>query len=561
MIFIILVSVILFFIRGILENKRAKKRLIAQWRENYGKPPAKNWRAECYENLDQYHNKHKNDGKYGVYFVDDITWNDLELDRVFVRMDYTMSRAGMEFLYHTLRKPKFEPKELAQWEEKIVYFMEHEEERIALQLLLKRLGRMEKYSLYQYLDQLEVLGKRSNAKHYIGLAAYVAAALLFRVNVSVGLVTMMLTAGINIGLYLKEKSRIEPYITSFAYVLNLLYVSADIKTVKASVITEEREALLKDRAKLKHFYRGAGIVTSKNANAGNPAELLFDYVRMLFHPDLIQFNKMYQELMRYRAEVDHMFGIWGLLDTVISIGAFRASLPTYCVPEFSESVIWDMEDGYHPLLQKPVRNSLKTQKGVLITGSNASGKSTFLKTAAINALLSQTIHTAVASRFVMRRSRIYSSMALRDNMEAQESYYIVEIKAIKRILDAIRQTELPPVLCFVDEVLRGTNTVERIAASTQVLLGMVKETVQCFAATHDIELTELLKDAYENYHFEEEIRNEDVLFSYQLKEGKATTRNAIRLLAMMGYEEDIVRQAERQAEYFVQTGQWKGDIE
>jgi len=111
-------------------------------------------------------------------------------------------------------------------------------------------------------------------------------------------------------------------------------------------------------------------------------------------------------------------------------------------------------------------------------------------------------------------------------------------------------------LCFVDEVLRGTNTVERIAASTQVLKSLAGNNMCCFAATHDIELTSLLNDYYDNYHFEEEIRDGDIFFNYTLLDGKATTRNAIMLLEIMGYSPSIIEQARQQAEHFVASGIW-----
>ena len=112
------------------------------------------------------------------------------------------------------------------------------------------------------------------------------------------------------------------------------------------------------------------------------------------------------------------------------------------------------------------------------------------------------------------------------------------------------------MLCFVDEVLRGTNTVERIAASAQILKSLAGGNCLCFAATHDIELTRLLREEYRNYHFEEEIRDNDILFSYQLMNGRSSTRNAIRLLGIMGYEEEIVHRAERLAEDFLRNGSW-----
>ena len=147
-------------------------------------------------------------------------------------------------------------------------------------------------------------------------------------------------------------------------------------------------------------------------------------------------------------------------------------------------------------------------------------------------------------------------MALKDDVLEGDSYYIVEIKSIKRIIDAAAQTG-SQVLCFVDEVLRGTNTVERIAASTQILKSLAEEKVQCFAATHDIELTALLKDIYEIYHFEGDVTDNDVKFDYKLKTGPATTRNAIKLLKVLGYDESIVDNAQKMADSFLETGSWE----
>ena len=78
----------------------------------------------------------------------------------------------------------------------------------------------------------------------------------------------------------------------------------------------------------------------------------------------------------------------------------------------------------------------------------------------------------------------------------------------------------------------------------------------CFAATHDIELTHLLESRYSNYHFQEEIRDNDVKFNYVLYSGRATTRNAIKLLGIMGYDEAVIRKAEDTANRFLETGKW-----
>ena len=282
---------------------------------------------------------------------------------------------------------------------------------------------------------------------------------------------------------------------------------------------------------------------------------------MTMHIDIILFNRMLGKLRCHVEDIDSLITNIGYVETAIAVGNFRHSLKEgWCVPEFVENSFTNDEilvikDGYHPLIDNPVKNSIATDKGVLLTGSNASGKSTFLRMVAVNAILAQTIHTCMADEYKAPLFYICSSMSLKDNLESGESYYIVEIKSLKRVLQSA-ETENRRVLCFVDEVLRGTNTVERIAASTQILKSLATDEYLCFAATHDIELTQLLIDRYNNYHFEEEIVDGDILFPYKLMEGKATTRNAIKLLQIMGYEDAIIEDATRLAEHFVTFGTW-----
>ena len=194
------------------------------------------------------------------------------------------------------------------------------------------------------------------------------------------------------------------------------------------------------------------------------------------------------------------------------------------------------------------------KKNILLTGSNASGKSTFLKTLGCNILLAQTIHTCTAKEFEIPFCKLFTSMSLKDSLSLKESYYMAEIKAIKRILDAAEKEDM--IVCMVDEVLRGTNTVERIAASTQILKSMDRENMLCLAATHDIELTKTLEEDYDNYHFEESLVKGDILFSYRLKSGRAKSSNAIDLLANLGYDSILIENARNMVSYFEEKGEW-----
>ena len=247
---------------------------------------------------------------------------------------------------------------------------------------------------------------------------------------------------------------------------------------------------------------------------------------------------------------------------MLAAASYREMLGDYGIPVLHEA---DGQAGirnmkikglYHPLLSDPVKNDIETDRCMLLSGSNASGKSTFIKAVAVSALFAQTIHTVPADYYEACFYRIYSSMALRDDILSSESYFIVEIKSLRRIFTKAKEAGVP-VLCFIDEILRGTNTVERVAASSELLEALSGENAMCFAATHDIELTYLLEKQYANYHFSEHIQAEDITFDYQIKRGRADSRNAIRLLAMVGFEKELVERSARRVEAFLAEGVWQ----
>jgi hypothetical protein len=551
-------GIILFFIAVFFlewnRARQAKKTFEKNLYENYGKLSEKKYSPERFARMDSYFRRHSRPGQ-----IDDITWNDLEMDELFRRMNYTLSALGEEYLYHTLRTPKQDIRELEHFEEVVKFFGEHANERVRLQQEMHRLGYMGKYSLYDYLDNLDYLGERSNKRHLLCDFLFLPFFGMLWINFSVGIIGIVILTIYNIVSYFKEKNDIDPYITSFAYVMRLLEVCGRLEKHPIPVCGGEWEQMKRHADKMQGLRRNSFWVMSNAGgnSAGDIASLVMDYIRMVFHVDLIKFNRMLRLLRGHMEDVDILIGTVGYLETAVAVWIFRESLQEgYCLPDFSDTRRLLMEEGYHPLLKHPVKNSIDARRGVLLTGSNASGKSTFLKTVAVNAILSQTVNTCPAKSYHACFFDIYSSMALRDDMKSGESYYIVEIKSLKRILDGAGANGRP-VLCFVDEVLRGTNTVERIAASTQILKALGSGDFLCFAATHDIELTELLSDEFDNYHFEEEVRDSDVVFPYKLLAGKAVTRNAIKLLEAMGYPREIIAGAESQAGHFISTGKWE----
>ena len=544
--------VLAVFLLEAYRAKQAEKRFIRSLYEDCERLAEKEYAQERFARIGSYFLRHPSPDQ-----LDDITWNDLGMDELFKRMNYTLSASGEEYLYYTLRTLKQDEEELLHLEDVIRFFESNPDERVKVQLQMHKLGYTGKFSLYDYLDNLDYLGDRSNRKSILQNLLFLPLICLLWVNFSVGVVGLVLLMVYNITTYFKEKNEIDPYITSFAYIMRLLSVCDEMERIRIPVCGREWERIRLYKKSLQAMRRKSFWVMdpARGQASGNILEIILDYIRMVFHVDLIRFNSMLKHLRNHIEDVDVLIGTLGFLETAIAVSIFRKSLTRgYCLPELEAEDVLYMEEGYHPLLSEPVKNSIRAERGVLLTGSNASGKSTFLKTVAVNAIFAQTIHTCAADKFGSAFYHVYSSMALRDDLAAGESYYIVEIKALKRILDAAQTGGR--VLCFVDEVLRGTNTVERIAASAQILKSLCASHILCFAATHDIELTKLLKHDYDNYHFSEEVKENDVVFDYKLQSGEATTRNAIRLLELMGYDSEIIAKAYRQAESFIATGSW-----
>lgn len=547
----------LVMLKGFYEEQKGKKNFEEWLKNNYGVlPKREEYRQEDLIKISKYYKAHENTG----FHIDDITWNDLNMDHIFKQMNYTYSAAGEEYLYYLLRTPMQNAEPIDALEKQIGYFAQNEKVRIKYQTLFAAIGKTGKYSIYDYLDYLDLLGERSSKKYFFNNLWIVFAAVVLFFSVQLGILVLIAAVSRNMIVYFKEKKEIDPYITSFSYILRLIKNVEEIEKNPAEAFSEEIAALKECRRAMGKFKAGSNLIMS-NAN-GDPWGILLDYIRMIFHVDLIKFNNMLSEVRKNTESIDRMLTIIGYMETTIAIGCYRASGKTYCLPELEWGTRLTAENVYHPLIENPVKNSIGitngngSNNGVLITGSNASGKSTFLKTIAVNAILAQTIHTVLADRYRAPFYRIMSSMALRDDLAGGDSYYIVEIKSLKRILSAMEEKG-NPILCFVDEVLRGTNTVERIAASTQILESLAKGNVTCFAATHDIELTYLLQNVYDNYHFQEEINEEDIVFNYRLMKGRAETRNAIKLLSVMGYDKSMIEKAERQAEKFLKNGIWE----
>lgn len=550
--YVIVIAIVLvaLFIKSICDEKNYTKKLYAKMEREWGEVPKEEYSENKYHSL-QYYYKHlpKERGE-----IDSITWNDLDMDQIFMTMNNTGSAAGEEYLFAMLHRLSFSKEELAERNRLMEHFAKNKAKRQALQEQFMRMGKERNISVYEYIHLLHLLKRESNVPHYLCFTfMFVALALILLYPVA-GVMSVIVVGIYNAFSYYKRKSEIEKYFCVVSHLIRMMDGMKALTTLEDEAITAYTATIKKNLKAFASFRKGARIVAGKKPT-GDLLEGMIDYIRMLFHIDLIKFNNMLQIFDNNEAELTGLFETAGFLDSMIASASYRTLMGEWCVPTLSEGAPFlETTDLYHPMLDEPVKASLSEHRSVLITGSNASGKSTFIKTLAINAILAQTIDTVMASSWNASFFAVASSMALRDDIFSKESYYIVEIKSLKRIMDMVN--EKVPVLCFVDEVLRGTNTLERIAASAEILSWLAGANAMCFAATHDIELTHILEEKYSNYHFQEYVKENEVLFDYRLYPGRAVSKNAIKLLRMLGYDEGMTAHAEARVKHFEESGSW-----
>lgn len=550
--------VILLFLAGAgvlnyYEKGKRRKLFLERMMASWGKIPQREYSYDELEHIAQFFRKREKEG----FYVDDITWNDLDMDRIFALINQSISPIGDEYLYEILRKPVFEEEELKERQRLLEFFSEKEMERHKVQALLagiRKPGNVSVYEAVSVTKEVEIQGK---GFQIVMCGAFFLSLLFFAAMPSPGIFCFLGICILNIITYFMRKQDIDLYLTSFRCVIQLLEAQKNLEKLKIPELASYMEEGKRCRKELRTFQKGSFLVLEQSSTGGGMEGLIMDYIRMLTHIDLIKFSTMMKAMQEHQEEILGLMKIFGYLDAMISIASFRVSLPYYSIPELEMAgkAYLKVENLYHPLLSHPVANSIEAENGILVTGSNASGKSTFLKNIAVNTILAQTIYTVTASEYQAPYFKVMTSMALRDDLERGESYFIVEIRSLKRILDETEKEGC--LLCIIDEVLRGTNTIERIGASSRILAGLDREHVLPFAATHDIELSYILEDLYENYHFEEEVKEHEVVFNYLLKKGRVTTKNAIRLLEMTGYPENLSEEAKKAVADFEETGIWE----
>lgn len=221
------------------------------------------------------------------------------------------------------------------------------------------------------------------------------------------------------------------------------------------------------------------------------------------------------------------------LESLLSLAIIPQIKKEVCIPTSNNNLEVNFKDIKHPLIKEEVciSNSLDVKSSVnIITGSNMSGKTSFLRTIGINLVLMYSGAMVNAKEFNADAINIYSSMRITDDIKNGISTFYRELLRIKSaIKDAHDNVKS---IIFIDEVFRGTNSNDRIQGAISLINHLKLPNVILFMTTHDFELCKV--EDVNNYHFEEHYTNDKIAFDYKLRDGKCTTTNAVYLMRLAG---------------------------
>ena len=520
----------------------SKKKEKEKLRDNWGKPVPRFRNFDLIKNYYEFLRDNKD-----FDYVDDRTWNDLEFDKIFETLDRTVSPVGQEYFYFLLHKYEPEALKLTQRNELSDYFEREESDRLEIQLILKQLDKTSSHFIPSILFDTTL----PYTKHY-----YIFYLLAFMSFISLAMIPfkgifLFVALGmilINIIVNKFQSSKIYEHFTGFKGLNDLMITARKLSRLKIDIEVIKK---IKEKSPLiKLLNKKLGrLVIDKNA-IPDMVLVMVEYLNMLLMFDIIAYYRSVNILKKHRVEIKKIYNFIAELDCAISLASIKHSNKQICLPEMSSRNEICFRNIYHPLIEEPVKNSIDQLKNsLLVTGSNMAGKTTFIKTVGVNVILSQTLGICFAEKLSTYPYKVKSSIRREENPSESKSYFFVEIEELNKFINLSQNGN--KYLFLIDEIFRGTNTVERIASSTAVLKYLNHHNL-VFVTTHDIELQYLLKN-FSMYHFSEQVENDKFFFDYKIKEGPCTSGNAIKLLELMDYPNTITTEASEMAKKLLTT--------
>lgn len=461
-------------------------------------------------------------------FIDDKTWSDLNMDTLFHKINFNFTAIGEMRLYATLRG-MFKVNQTSL----INMFKDNKVFRLNVSYILSKIGK----NVYPLFPDQMLPSKRNILLIFCPLLPFIGFAFIFLIP-SKGILICLTFMILNAILSFKLKKSYDQDLKSVFYTANVIKQSQALSKI------ESTPAISVDFTHFKASRRFSGLLA--RVESQDMVSSIIMFIKLVFMIDYVLFHLIQRSYFKYQEEVMACYDYISILDNHYSIAMYQHTLTHYCYPKINNNINGlQMKSIIHPLLdeENAIANTIDISNHILLTGSNASGKSTFMKAVALNLILAQSIQTATAHSFIYQPGYVMTSMANADDVLSGDSYFMSELKSIRRLFNTYQCNK---IYCFIDEIFKGTNTTERIAASESVLSYLDNQKAyQVIAATHDVELSILLENTYNNYHFNESIQENSIFFDYKIKPGKANTRNAIELLRITQFPIDIYQRAQQ----------------
>ena len=472
------------------------------------------------------------------------TKNDIDFDDLFCLVDRTNSNVGQQFLFDALSKPTNDTAALKLINEQAHLFTDNEQKRIQVQQLLASLGTKDAYFIATLLNE-NLPGKPTWYKWVFPYMILMLLMILLSPWHHSFILWLLIPLALNVFLHYQNRNDTKRFNKSFPQLNVLLRICKKLSLIELPFVND---TLKKSMRNLKSMQLKSSLLSFDESTFKDELTqaflYLFELIKAFFLVEFFTFYSLLKELKKNQPDILNLFKYVGSIDMALSIASLRAGHLQTCEPVFlpAEKKL-SSTNLYHPLIMDCVVNDISVDsKSILITGSNMSGKTTFLRTVALNSILAQTTYTCFAEAFSSPIFKIHSSVRIDDNLLDGKSYYFEEVTVMASLINEVKQGYQN--LFILDEVFKGTNTIERIASAKAILSFLNKNNNLVFVSTHDVELSALLADEYVLYHFAEIIKNNQFHFDHKLKTGPLKTSNAIRILEMYNYPAEIIEEAQ-----------------
>lgn len=354
------------------------------------------------------------------------------------------------------------------------------------------------------------------------------------------LIVLFVLLSIGLGKYItKEQATstnqlqiLQTYVNLIAYIENETFESSELKEIQQSLAHDGLSA----SEVIEQLSHSVSALDQRN-NIFVTALL-----NGLFFWELHRVMKIEQWKERYSRFLPQWLECIGQIDVLCSLSTYVYNNPSFVYPEISDTPKYQAEGLKHPLMNrdKCVPNPIDMEGAPrfnIITGANMAGKSTYLRTIAVNHLLAMMGMPIDGSSVTIFPAHLITSLRTSDSLTDGESYFFAELKRLKMIIDKLENGE--KLFIILDEILRGTNSVDKQKGSYAFLKQLVINGATGLIATHDLQLA-TLREAFPKYIgnlcFEADIKDNELTFSYQLRDGVAQNMNACFLMNKMGIE-------------------------